>query len=274
MALAGLLPMRRGNLRPIALPTSNLTLQLDSSDGSKVWHTLNFSINPCWLNPAVDGDECQVWQSTIPGPTSETPAIIEAGSDSGPIYKTVSPALKLPDLLFDGTNDRMNVSNRTGTINRAISTMISASAATMLVAFQLHSATNNNTPDNNNPLIINATKKIGIAVRRATTAPDTFKIQFYSDDGSGIDFCELDVLLNTSYVACLRHDASTLYGSLNGGTEVTVSSGPTVITDAVKLCGDGARFTGASIGEILVYNAALTGADLAAANAYMVNKWV
>jgi len=272
MALAGILPMRRGNLRPIALPTSNLTLQLDASDAAKVWHTFNFSVNPCWLNPASDGQECQVWQSTVPGPTSETPAVIEGGGGTGPLYKIASPALKLSDLLFDGSNDRMNVSNRTGTANRPISTMISATAATILVAFQAHTVTQNSTPDNNASLVINDAKRIGIALRNA--GGGSYKIQFYNNDGGGIDFCETNVLLNTSYVACLRHDATTLYGSINGGTEVTVASGSTVVTDSMKIGGDGTHFLGCSIGEILVYNAALTGVDLINAVSYLKNKWV
>jgi hypothetical protein len=280
MVFVALLPVHRGNLRPIALPTSNLTVQFDASDASKIWKTVTPLSNPAWSNPASDGDECLIWQSTVPGPTSERTFCCDVGlgatTGTGAHFKGTGHALKASDLLFDGSNDRLVFYDRTANATQSLGTIISASAATILIAVQFHSSTHNLATGSNDALFIDTSGRFGIAVRRATTGPDTFRLQFYNTDTGGLDVVELTVLLNTSYVVCMRHDSTTVYGSINGGTEVTVASGPTssFSGSGVRIGGDGAHFLGCSIGEILVYNACLSGVDLINAIEYLKKKWV
>lgn len=258
-----------------ALPTTNLRLQFDASVGGNVWKT-RIAANPCWTTPAVDGDTAEVWKSTIPAPNSEV--VFASGSTgSSPLYKTASPALRLPDLLFDGSNDILTVRQRSGgSTDVPLSTYMTTTAGTMLMSFQIHSATANNASPTNAILLDEAGKTCGMQVRRATTGPDTYKLQFYNDDGGGgVDAVETSVLANTSYVAYWRHDSTTLYGKVHTGTEVSIASGTTAnLNDALHIGGDGGRFLSCSVGEVLVYNVCLTGTDLDNAVNYLKDKWV
>jgi hypothetical protein len=58
-------------------------------------------------------------------------------------------------------------------------------------------------------------------------------------------------------------------------SEVSVASGATTdLSDALQLGGDGTRFLGCSVGEVLVYDVCLSGADLTNAVNYLTNKWI
>ena len=277
MAIPGLLPVRAGNLQPPVLPTTNLTLRFDASDVGNVFQS-RIAANPCWSTPCTDNTEAQVWKSTIPAPNSEVVFSTNGSPPAAgpnPTWKSSSPALALPDLLFDGSNDQVRVCIRNGgsTVSN-LSNYMSTTAGTILAAFQIHSSTHNSSPDQNDVLAVEAGKTCGMAVRKATSGPDTYKLQFYNQDSGGYDTIELSVLLNTDYVACWRHDATNLYASLNGAPETSLASGTTVGLGAPLLIGgDGARFLGYSLGEILVYNTALTGSDLANAINYLTAKW-
>jgi len=260
-----------------ALPLNNLTLRFDPSVSSTVWQTATPGNNPCWSSLASDGQAVQVMNSIVPASPSDLAAIYRSTTNQSPLYKTAAPALPLPDLLFDGSNDAEIVDNRTGTAAITISNFFGAQAATILVAFQIHAcALNNGNAWINSPILGDTSSFMGLFVRRSSTGPDVHKLQFYNWDGNQ-DLVEFTITLNTNYVACWRHDTSNLYGSINGGSESSIASGATQsMVGALGFGGalaSGTVFSNCSIGEILVYNVALTGAALAAANAYMTNKW-
>jgi hypothetical protein len=83
------------------------------------------------------------------------------------------------------------------------------------------------------------------------------------------------ISLSTSYVVTLRHDGTNLYLGLNGGSESSIPSGLTGNLSAQVAIGRGAsNFAQVRIGEIAIYNAALTGSILAQANQYFTSKWL
>lgn len=261
----------------LSVPLTNLALRFDPSVAATVWQTLTAGHNPCWSNPASDGQAAQVLNSIVPASPGDVALGFPTTSTQSPLYKVNAPALPKPDLLFDGVNDALVVLNRTGSSATAINGIFGAQAATILIAFQIHAcALNNANAWTNSPIVTQPGGFFGIYVRRSSTGPDVFKLQFFNWDGNQ-DVVEFTIALNTNVVACWRHDMTNLYGSINGGSESSIASGATSnMTGGFFIGGGGASgttFANCSIGEVLVYNAALTGADLAAANTYMTNKW-
>jgi hypothetical protein len=257
-------------------PATNLTLQFDPSNAGHVWKTLTSGNNPCWSDAAADGDAVQASQSIIPAPTSETVLGYWSTTNQSPLFKSVSPALPRADLLFDGSNDALAVFNRTGTTAQQWGSYMAVGAKTILVAFRFTSCTvNSGNPWLNSIVVADGSQFWGIHIRRSSTGPDVHKLQFYNWDGNS-DVTEITVTTNTNYVACLRHDGTNIYGSINGGSESSVASGNTTSTIGRIAVGGSATASNAlagSIGEILIYNAALSGSNLTNAIAYM-GRWL
>ena len=256
-----------------ALPLTGLSWNLDASDPSKIFTTFTAAVDPCWSVPTADGGVARVVVSTIPGPPSEEPLVGDGSSTNSPSWQQSAPALPLPDLLFDGINDRSLITSDVGsqlTLNG--SSLLSASAKTMLVSFQIHAASlNNGFPAFNHPIIQDTNIQLGIFVRAGPN------VQFYNthDNAGTSDYVEFAISLDTNYVACYRHDGVNVYGSINGGTELSDVSGPTLnMGGGFRVGGDGSRFSNVSIGQILLYNAFLTGTTLTDAITYMTDKWL
>jgi hypothetical protein len=253
-----------------ALPTSNLTSQFDASDITKLWKTFTNAANPCWSSQvSAHDDAVEVVQSTFPAPTSELALVFTAT----PLYKSTAPPMPLSCLLFDGTNDAMEICTRTGAVHSgAGNTLLGASAKTLLISFRVVGASNDSaTPYSNNLLIGDNNQFWGLYVRNDS---GTYRLYFYGFDGS-VDAFNIVISLNTNYVAMLRHDGVDLFGSINGGSESTVAHGATQgITNAIFVGGFTGRFLNTYVGEVLTYDANLTGATLTAALDYMTDKWL
>jgi len=275
MPFPGLLAIQHRN----ALPLTNLTLNFDPSQGGTVWQTVTSGNNPAWSVAGADGIAAEALSSIVPASPSDIGLMYPANSSQSPIYKTTAPALTLPCLLFDGINDGYQLKIRNGLVPLGPSAFCGASAKTFLVAFQIHAASQNNgtiNPPLNHP-IWQVHIVCGISVRRSSTGPDVYQIQFFNTaNGATFEVIEFPILLNTNYVACLTHDGVNLKGSINGGPQSSIASGATNSfggTFTAGINGGGNRFSNYSLGQALVFNAALSGSDLTAANTYMVNKW-
>jgi hypothetical protein len=257
----------------VALP--GLGWQIDPSVASKIYHTVQGG-DPHWLGLATDGQTARGVRTIVPdgGVGTDLPLWDEGLDSVAPLWEQSAPALPNADLLFDGVDDRCLIGNSNGNLVIQIGTLLDASAKTAFVALQIHSASLNDPtfPQLNHPIFYDAVKSFGgILVRNDG---GTYKLQFWNYDGS-TDFVEIPISLDTNYVACLRHDGTTLYGSINGGTESSTASGASVgVNNTVRFGGDGARFTNMSLGEVLFYNINMTGTDFTHTMNYMLNKWL
>lgn len=96
-------------------------------------------------------------------------------------------------------------------------------------------------------------------------------------DGSA-DSVSKTVAAGTSYVVMVRHESSNLYISIDGGAESSVASGTTASGANFKLqLGANyanAAFADITIGELFIYNVALTTSEISALNDYLRNKWI
>lgn len=254
------------------LPTANLKLHVDASNTDDLFTTY-VSGGPNTGTPS-DGNEVQVWRQESDSGTTRQFRYISATSAS-PNFRTTTPLMLLSCLDFDGTNDIMVMQNNAG-VDAAANEFMTTTAKTILVAFYAESITSTNAdPYINHPIIAAAVGgRIGICLKDVSGTP---KIQFTNNDGDD-DILELAITANASHVAVLRHDGTNLYGSVDGGSESSIASGTTatfngaVQLGTINIAGT-ARFNG-RIGELAIYNAALTGQNLTDAISFFTSKWL
>ena len=248
-------------------PTTNLTGRWDFSDITSLYKTFTDINNPCYtVQATADGDLIAVAVSQYPTPTSEW----TLHNGASPTLRLTSPLLGTQCLDFDGVNDNLTMGARAGG-SRAISNLFAVGGKTCAISFRCESlpATGELQP----MLVSKNNFNCGVYVYNPS---GTAKILANNNDGS-YDNCIGDtVVVDTNYVAVMRHDGSNLYVSLNGGSETSAASGNTASlseTTAMGFAGSGQFYNG-RIGEVLTYNAALTGTDLSNLITYMTNKWL
>jgi hypothetical protein len=253
------------------LPTTNLTLHLDASDTDKLFTT--------WVNGGphtgtpADNGAVQVWSAEADGSVSPANAAYPT-SGREPAYRSGTPLMLLPCLDFDGTDDELRTVN-----NASISDYLNSGsflgdqAKTIIVAFYAESITSSNADPVENHSIIGGSESFVLSCKSVSGTP---KVQFCNND-AGWDTIEQTIAATTTVVACARHDATNIYLSVDGGSETSAASGatsgwPNTYINIGKAGGGAVRFNG-RIGEIALYNAALTGSDLTDAIAYFRLKW-
>jgi hypothetical protein len=251
----------------MALPTTNLTLHLDASDTDKLFTT--------WVDGGShtgtpgDGDAVQAWSRETDG--SVTPAHAAYSTD-WPLYRSGTPLMALPCLDFDGTDSEVRIvdnTNRSSYLNGG--QLVGAQAKTILVAFWAEAVSLSSAdPSENHGLI--AFGDCALTLKSVGGNP---KIHFNNHDG-GWDTVEESITTAATVVACARHDATNIYISVDGGSEVSTASGATGTWPSSDMRIGRAAGSGrlnARIGEIAIYSAALTGTDLTDAIAYFRAKW-
>lgn len=249
------------------LPSGGLTGHFDASDDDHVWKTWTAGA-PYHSGTPVDGDEVEVWQGEAGLVTAVT---VAAGTK--PRWRQSVPLMLLPCLDFDGADDLLPIYDTTGAVLKALSDLISAGSYTLFVSFWLEGvATSSAAAYNNEALIADTGGYFGVHLR---DLGGSYAVQAYNWDGSE-DKVELPATLGASHVLAVRHEAGTLYASLDGGPESSVASGDTqVITGNVSLGrASSGQYADCRIGELAIYNVALSAPDRASAAAYFAAKWL
>lgn len=247
---------------PTYSPT-NLTLRLDASVGAHVWQNTDFT------SAAGDGD--------LVGALDDVGDIADSAlfntSTTRPTYRT-SGINGLGALDFDGTNDFMQCYNDAFVTARPISTFITNSAYTIFLSLMLDGdGTNLANIYDNAATYVDAGGFFGLHYK---TTLGVHSLIAYNWDGNA-DVVPLTVTQGVPIVAMVRHEGGNLYFSLDGGAESSVASGNTSnvagqLALGRSLQGGAGHFNG-RIGEVLFYNAALSGTDLTDTYQYMLDKW-
>ena len=167
---------------------------------------------------------------------------------------------------FNGSNDIMTGQGAGATL----SNVISAAAATAFVAFSLDAAQT----AGSNLLIGDDAGTGGSFALLVINTAGVHEVVIYNFGAN--ETLSMPVSLTTPYVVMARHEGGALYLSVNRVAEITIASGDTTtLTNPMKLGAyAAANFFNGRIGEILMYNTALTGADLTDTFQYMTDKWV
>ena len=254
------------------LPTTNLTWHCDPSDTDKLFTTW-VSGGPNTGTPS-DGSAVQVWEQETDSSTDTTREFTYSTTGREPIYRSTTPLMLLPCLDFDGTDDQMNAQDFVGSDAQA-SEFLGASAKTILVAFYGESITAANalSYDNHALFCDGLAGFLGIFLKNNGGQRQAIA---YNWDGNE-DQVAININEAQSHVVVYRHDGTNLFISVDGGSELFVPSGATTtMTGNMRIgfgLGTGTRYNG-RIGEIAVYNAALTGSNLTDAVSYFTSKWL
>lgn len=249
----------------MALPVTNLTFHADASVVTDLWTVDtagSFSVH------STDAGAVNYWDDV------EHTNIMAEHQSSATTWQSSSPLMALPCIDFNGSASFFMLRNDADSASKTLSDVISSTAHTILVAFYVKGVTANNAASYDNEAIIADTGGYaGIFLKNTGSG---YLAQCYNWDGNE-DKVEVSVLLNTSYVLMARHESGNLYASLNGGSETSVASGTTTnLTGAVTIGRNeaSAGFFNGRIGEIAIYNAALTGSNLTDAVGYFTAKWL
>ena len=244
----------------MALPTTGLTFHADASVVTDLWKT-----NAPFATHPADNEGFSFWDDV------EHADIVGAGVAS-PVWRSGTPLMLLPCTDFDGSSQYFQLKNNAGTVNKALSDIITNSAATLLVSFYAEGITANAAAAYDNDCIFgDAGGFFGLHLKNSADP----RLLFYNWDGNE-DTLSLATTINASHVAMMRHEGSNIYGSIDGGSESSVASGNTsTMTGNPQIArGVGAKYFNGRIGEIAIWNAALTGSDLSDAISYFTSKWL
>jgi len=235
-----------------------------------LWKTYS-AATPIYSDQAsADADVIAIANSVIPAPTSDF--TLQGGGDTSryPSLRVTSPGLALQciDFAGAGSNEYWQFANRSGT-SLAVSNVISSTAMTIFVSFRIETMPG---AGSYGPLMFDSSGNYWGMRIDGTSG----KLGFYNHDGGYQGHLGDAVAINTNYVACMQHDTTTIYGSINNGSVSTSSCGTqSNMTSGFYVGGDtgpGYFFNG-RIGEILFYNAVLSGSDRTDAYNYMIDKW-
>jgi hypothetical protein len=263
----GLMPLGGSSGFP-DLPQTGLTAHYDVSDPTTLFQTINIPGSPAWLTPAVaDGDQVGIIKY-LPGEPTGTLKNPNHTTGEYPLLRTSSPGLALQCIDFDGTNDHLIFCDiNGGTLESHL--LIAAGAKTVVISFRAEAF-----PGSGGfaSIVSEANNEFGVYL---TTAGGVTTVYFQNHDV--INYHHVNsapITVNTNYFIIARHDGVNVLVSLNGGTEVVGdASGNTVtLTGNVLISYPGFLFSG-RIGEVAIYNIAVSGADLAQIITHM-SRWL
>lgn len=255
----------------MALPTSGLTGHYDASDSSTLFTTF-VSGGPHTGTP-TDGATVAVWKNTA----VSNSILRQVGANGLPVYRSATPLLPRACLDFTG-GQRLGTTTDTASA-LPLSTFVTAAAHTLFVAFYPETLTTGFAqPVYNQNLLVGETGGYFAVSAAALSVSDAapYQVSGFLYD-SGDKHVSLPLTLATPAVVMVRHEAGALSVALNGGVESSVAAGNIGSLTGQVTVGFGyvssVAFDG-RIGEIALYNVALTGTALADATAYFTGRWL
>lgn len=183
-----------------------------------------------------------------------------------PTFKTGLFPLGGSALDFDGSDDQLSAAGSVGTF-------ISASAMTAFFVFIVDTISTNDTTTYYTNQAIFASSGGGIQIPYFRSAGPV--VGAYNYDPAAPDAVEVAVTAAAAHVVMVRHEAGSLYISIDGGSESSVASGdsatsgdPRFGVNVVSTYFDG------KLAELFFYNVALATGEIAALNTYLSTKWI
>lgn len=261
----------------MSLSATNLTLHTLADVNTDLWQ--NWQAGTPYHNTAgADGFIMSVWEDAAHGGY----AFI---NNQAPTYKVNTPLMALPCLEFL-TNAYQVLYDTTGVTVQPASVVLGAGAKTIHAVIYPEAVTTNFTGGNvylNDQVMAASDGYWGIALRDHGSATadangdsSRYKILAWNDTGPGATTVELSISLNTSYLVTVRHDGTSMYLALNGGTPVSFLTGNTGGMTGELRVGRGYGTSGyynGRLGEMAFYNASLTGGALSGNESFLMTKW-
>ena len=173
---------------------------------------------------------------------------------------------------LDGVDDSLEGWNDSGAASTPVSTYVTASAYTTFVSFRVTGDCSDNANMwENDAIWCDSGGYIGLHCK---TSGGVTTLYIYNYD-SNADSVGIAISQNTDYVVMARHESGNIYISINNGSESSVASGNTgAVSSPLRVgIGTSAKYMPVRIGEIAIYNTALTGANFTSVMSYFMDKW-
>ena len=202
----------------MALPTGNLTFHVDGSVVTDLW-TVNTA--GVYTVQSTDGGVVNYWDD-VEHAANKVGAILGAA----PIWRSTTPLMSLPCVGFNGSTQSLKICSNDGTTGVTTDTLIGTSAKTVLVAFYIEGgATNTTVAEENDGLLSNENGTFGMTVRNNSGA---FTLYLHNyETGAAADSLIFSLAIDVSHVVYLRHNGTTMFGSLDGAAETSITTGTT-----------------------------------------------
>lgn len=238
-----------------------LTFHYDARDSDRVYEAY---ANPP-TNNCEDNDPVEVWRDEV------NTDILYRTVGNRPAWRSATTPFPLPSVEFDGSDDNFQHWNAALSIERKLSDWIVADACTIMIAIYVQTASLNAAVQHENHAIITDFNALYFSLCVKNVSGQV-KLAFTNDDGND-DTVEVNINLNTRYVVMARHDAGSIYLSVNGGIEnATVSGNTSLLTSPMRVGGNVGFFDG-FIGQIKVWNTANADGNQASELSTMINDW-
>ena len=246
------------------LPATNKTFHADAADTDRLWKEVGMTNHPADTESVVAWDDeadATTWFLKQNG--AAPPSYCAAGLNS------------LGCVRFDGTNDALRMRLDDDSAFVAISNIITNSAYTIFVAFRMEGdASNNAGAFNNDPIYGDTDGYMGLVLKTDT---GVHTLNAFNYDGSE-DISFVTISQSTNYVAMIKHVGGNLSINVNNGalTDTDASGNTSVLTGSLQVgtTNSTSTFANVKIGEIIIYNADVTGTDLSDAWTFLMAKWV
>lgn len=223
-------------ISPLAIP--GLTLWLDASDDTTVSTPLGYYT---WADKSGNGRDV-----TAPSAAFD------------PDY-TLSAINGLNAFQYNGANEQLRTA-----VNPYSENILTSSAYTVLVVMQAEATTDG--------AVWQANGGTGLTV----TDSSGLKARSFNDDGS-IDTVLETITISTPTVVTTKLSGGSLFQKINAGSFSSIATGATLTTGGSRLVIGNALSGFAAyngyIGEVLVYNVALSDASVGSLVTYLREKW-
>lgn len=244
----------------MALPSTNQTTHFDASDNDHVMRTGS--------TKAIDGENVETWEDDA---GRNMAFWYNSASSDGPTYKTVTPLMILPCLDF-ATTEILSLYNLAGAQAQQLANIFAAGAKTLIIAAYIKTvATDSATPYQNERVFADQNDYFGLFIKKTAGIVKALAYNFHGAN----QVVTVDLAgENQAYVFTVVHDGVNLTLAVDGGTAGSVASGDTDNLGGNPRINGGSAAHSIRIGELVTYNAALTGSDLTDANSYFISKWL
>lgn len=248
----------------MALPSANKTFHADASVTTDVWMTTAKATHP------TNGQTPLVWDDV--GNATLNAFYTGAGGGTHTWVSNGINGLGSMDLTTSGS---FRMYTEPGfSAQPAVSNFITNAAGTLFMVLQVQNAPSTNSANTwqNTKVIGDNSEFMGLF---AKSSGGVHTMMAYNWDGSD-DKASMTFALNTPLVVMWKHGGGNLTLDINdSGSPATVASGNTSNVSAhVNMVGISSGTIDALCGEVVFYNAALSGTDLSDAWAYFIAKWV
>lgn len=208
-----------------------------------------------------DGDAIQTWADD----SGNSLNFSQGTTGYRPVLKKAANGINGHNVLrFDGADDYLSGPN--------LSTFIAAAADTYWVVFKVYNITTNDT----GTIYYNDTALAGAYNWGIVFLTSSGAVAFIYDTSSTYKTVAKSISTSAPYIARARHSSGNLYFLVNGGSEGSVAAGDVAsLSNAATLGVDNliTNFTQIDIAEVIVFNSALSSANMAIVDAYLKAKY-